>query len=374
MTNLLTSALPGWRDLRGPLIAGYMWLFFVWLIAEPNAKEHPGGLLQSILDLRGAVSEVGFAVGLSVVAYLAGSVSQAAAAALLKTSEGLGSRADRFRDARGLSLLERVSAAVRRNSGQRPRRASSEIETRPSPEDLVRRRSEASYAKLQTKLPEAKASLPALRSGLKDDRKRLAELREKVKKDGVEDPESRLARAQASRVERVINDRKQRLESVERAITDLEVELNAIRDRTETGLRREIDVPGTLLIEKEDSLYSEADRYRAEGELRLGVCPPLIAIIVVIASREDSALWLLGLVAIVVLANQGVRRIQDARGVIARAIRFGTIRSAALEDFDMASERLMRQAVAVEELFISEPDVLTTTPSIPEHTPVPDRA
>ena len=33
---MLTSLLPGVRDLRAPLAAGYIWLLFGWLVVEPR--------------------------------------------------------------------------------------------------------------------------------------------------------------------------------------------------------------------------------------------------------------------------------------------------------------------------------------------------
>jgi hypothetical protein len=50
--QILSSALPGFRDLRGPVIAGYMWLVFVWLLVEPDLDNRPENQLGgSLYDL-----------------------------------------------------------------------------------------------------------------------------------------------------------------------------------------------------------------------------------------------------------------------------------------------------------------------------------
>jgi hypothetical protein len=73
---ILSNALPGFRDLRAPLVAGYCWLLFAWLVVEPHLPVREAtGLLDSLLDLSGAVGKVGTALAVSVAAYLIGSVS-----------------------------------------------------------------------------------------------------------------------------------------------------------------------------------------------------------------------------------------------------------------------------------------------------------
>ena len=74
--QILSSALPGFREIRGPIIAGYMWLLFMWLIVAPDLDTRPhsrvGG---SIYDLAQDVERVGVVAAVSVAAYLIGAVS-----------------------------------------------------------------------------------------------------------------------------------------------------------------------------------------------------------------------------------------------------------------------------------------------------------
>jgi hypothetical protein len=76
--GVLASALPGFRDLRGPLIAGYLWLLFGWLILDPELPppaNNGTGFVDTLLDLADVVGRVGIALAVSVAAYLVGSIS-----------------------------------------------------------------------------------------------------------------------------------------------------------------------------------------------------------------------------------------------------------------------------------------------------------
>lgn len=71
----LTSLLPGLREVRAPLVAGYMWVLFGWLLADPAAPDHSkGDLYDRLAQVGTAVGPVGEAVAASVLAYLVGSL------------------------------------------------------------------------------------------------------------------------------------------------------------------------------------------------------------------------------------------------------------------------------------------------------------
>jgi tetratricopeptide (TPR) repeat protein len=74
---LLVNLLPGLREIRAPLISGYVWLvfFLVALHGDLPSRDHPGAL-QPVFDLADGFSSLGIATALSVVAYLIGSSMQ----------------------------------------------------------------------------------------------------------------------------------------------------------------------------------------------------------------------------------------------------------------------------------------------------------
>lgn len=76
--QLLASALPGFRDLRAPLIAGYLWLMFLWILIKPDLQQRPtNGVAAAVYDLAKDAGPIWIGLGVGVTAYLIGSVSQA---------------------------------------------------------------------------------------------------------------------------------------------------------------------------------------------------------------------------------------------------------------------------------------------------------
>jgi hypothetical protein len=75
--QILANALPGLRDVRAPVVAGYLWLLFGWLLVRPDVSKRPHNEIAAALyDLANNVGKVGTALAISVAAYLIGSVSE----------------------------------------------------------------------------------------------------------------------------------------------------------------------------------------------------------------------------------------------------------------------------------------------------------
>lgn len=76
--QILANALPGFRDLRAPVIAGYMWLLFAWLWIQPDPDRRPHNPIGAALyDLAQDVNQIWVGLAVGVAAYLVGSVSGA---------------------------------------------------------------------------------------------------------------------------------------------------------------------------------------------------------------------------------------------------------------------------------------------------------
>src|SRR3954447_24050591 len=76
--QILANALPGFRDMRAPLTAGYMWLVFAWLLLRPNLDRRPSSeVAATLFDLGQDAGRIWVAIAVGTVAYLAGSVSLA---------------------------------------------------------------------------------------------------------------------------------------------------------------------------------------------------------------------------------------------------------------------------------------------------------
>jgi hypothetical protein len=74
--SILASVVPGLRDVRGPLVAGYLWLLVAWLIVDPDPKfRDASGALRAVVNLAHAIGPFATAIAVSVAAYLIGAVS-----------------------------------------------------------------------------------------------------------------------------------------------------------------------------------------------------------------------------------------------------------------------------------------------------------
>jgi hypothetical protein len=89
--GVLGSLLPGIRDLRAPLAAGYLWLLAGWLLFHSRVpgRGEATGALDALYALDDATTSLGLAVALSFLAYIIGSLSQAVSEWLVRVHEGL---------------------------------------------------------------------------------------------------------------------------------------------------------------------------------------------------------------------------------------------------------------------------------------------
>jgi hypothetical protein len=75
--SAVEQLLSGLRELRSPLAAGYLWLFFGWLVVDPQlAGKNLTGSLKSIDRLGTFLGRIGIAISASVLAYLLGVVTE----------------------------------------------------------------------------------------------------------------------------------------------------------------------------------------------------------------------------------------------------------------------------------------------------------
>jgi hypothetical protein len=87
--EILANALPGFRNLRAPVIAGYLWLLFIWLLVDPDLDHPPtSGVAGTVWKLGEHVGHVALAIAVSVAAYLVGAVSVRASGALRALWDG----------------------------------------------------------------------------------------------------------------------------------------------------------------------------------------------------------------------------------------------------------------------------------------------
>jgi hypothetical protein len=72
---MLANLLPGFRDLRAPLAAGYLWLAAIWVWFAhvlPSSPNEATGFLKRVYELAGAAGRPAIGIALSFTAYLLG--------------------------------------------------------------------------------------------------------------------------------------------------------------------------------------------------------------------------------------------------------------------------------------------------------------
>ena len=80
-TKVLTALIPGLREIRAPLAAGYLWLFLLWLVWGDSvpSRDEAEGALGRVYDLEPLYKSIGVVAVLSVLAYIVGSLANVAA-------------------------------------------------------------------------------------------------------------------------------------------------------------------------------------------------------------------------------------------------------------------------------------------------------
>lgn len=270
--EILASALPGFRDLRAPLTAGYLWLIFLWIALSPDLDVRPANdIAGAVYDLGSAAGPIWVGIAVGVAAYLIGSISQI-------MSPALGSLLDTI----WRKLYSYFVIGDEKSGGARPRR------TRTVPRIFVNYHRD----------PVDKIYYLAVH--------RMYEYRYRDQRgdtpnyDELADVHAREARI---------------------------------------GLLEEIKLPATLLIGQEPQLFSEADRLKAEGQFRLAIVPPLVAITIFI-SLSVSPLWFIGFVPILILLWQSQTRSLEYRYLMFGAVERGIIKSESLDNLKLWVETL----------------------------------
>jgi len=253
---MLASLLPGLRELRAPLVAGFLWLLALWLWVDLPARmevEEQGGARAELLELGDAIGHPGLIAVVTLVAYFIGSLSEEARRWLLANGPWL-----RWRE-----------ATLARRGGR--------FST------IGSRRGETSTMEY---LGGALAGLAATahEKGYADVRVALGLPTEHLVADGIH-------------------------------VADWEALMPAVADE----LFRDHGLLRTRLLVTEPLLATEAERLDAEGHLRWSVVLPGAAVLVTLA-LQDHWVWVVGLLLIVSLAVQGQRRLNDGADVVADAL------------------------------------------------------
>ncbi|WP_163632324.1 hypothetical protein [Microbacterium sp. B35-04] len=254
---MLTSLLPGLRDLRVPLAAGFLWLVVLWLCVYPAipTQLEASGLIAQIYRLFGAFGSAALITVVTFVAYLVGilvvrptsSVVQLAVKSIQRVS---GRRTRSMRDrayGETAELLERG-----RRIGPPPLSPSSQVEA----EQLA--------TVVATEMFEARVAFPPVAGETSESqyfREQLAELMEKPRDS------DRFASPMPQDVV---------------AVASLEVQNRMLRD---------IPLVATRLLADNRDLFDRYDRADSEADFRFAIALPVLVVSALVPWRMDLEWW-----------------------------------------------------------------------------------
>ncbi|MEW5809630.1 MAG: hypothetical protein AB1925_09260 [Actinomycetota bacterium] len=310
--QLLASALPGFRDLRAPLAAGYLWLLLLRIVVEPRFERRPtSGPVASVFNLADAVNPLLIGIAVSLGAYLVGSISQILSPAIRFGTRRLIQIFAYFIAGKLFMGYARVVVgfAVWKH------RLSTRTMATPAYPIAASARGVGEFVadKILRPPPDVSDNL-ALKQLLWDGDSRL---REEERANRIDEDMYKLLSQKL-------------LGEYHQAVSQLDADLS---------------LPATLLVGDDNpALFSETDRLKAEGELRLTLVPPILALIVT-AAMAYGWVWLLTILPLLIIAVQGMDREQKSRELMDSAARQKKISPRSIEDFRayVESDRLFNQ-------------------------------
>jgi hypothetical protein len=231
---VLTNLLPGFREVRAPLAAGYLWLLALWFLLDPSCED--GRLTESACQLDSVFSGAGLgaAAVASFAAYLLGALSITFFSAPLRRWVRVG----------GVQRPEFLRAV----SGRAER--------------YLRRLADETVARLSLALALTETSLEDV-------------LDDVLGTEAAPPSRRRLWQRQRGRQLAVL-----RADSPAPPPPE-----DVQRDRLVNAMARELDdIVLTRLLGRDPDLFSEIDRHRAEVDLRLAIIPPLLVVLAVVAT------------------------------------------------------------------------------------------
>jgi hypothetical protein len=314
--------MPGLRELRAPLAAGYLWLLALYLAIEPHVPDAKDahGLYATLLHLRDAASSVGVAVAISFAAYIVGSLSEGLLGRLWQEDrlESAGSRlwTTPYTSNGAEALQAEISARTQALDGVSQQGRFGWATPFVESDDRGRQGTTGS-PDLDALVHEYQVfSAPAAIAGTS----RRVLIYEPGVPDGVswwQGPESLNEDTADPMVRRFLSDR----------------------------VVREFRLMRTRLIGEEPQLFALVDRLQSEAEFRFAIVPPLAALGIAVAYRSGAwygivAVLTVSVVAIWTLWRQGVLRLRQSGDALLDALSVRRVASPTLERLDAAVKTL----------------------------------
>jgi hypothetical protein len=293
---VLQTILPGFRHLRAPLAAGYVWILAIWLLFRDVLQSRErASVLHGVGDIANWVGKPAALAAVTLVAYLAGIVS-------IATTKGINRFAGRLTNTRmgwlspGYWTDKQIENLI---------------------DDAVHKRLTEHYADNEQFRGLLTEHLTYCRNRASSESKTLGPWLTNL--------------PHTARLEK---------EAMQDDLVRWRV-IHGLVDTVEytSASKEDIRHLAYRLLGKEDRVYDEYDRLRSEGTFRLGLALPLVALFGTFA-YVDSPWWLAGLVVPVVFAYLGGASFAEAEQGLAAAVSSGRVELPALERIRTGDVRL----------------------------------
>lgn len=329
----LASLLPGLRDLRAPLAAGYVWLVALYIALEPLAlpRAQATGVWASVLRLEDVAGTVGFGVAVTFVAYLVGSISEAVAVGIARGSShwlGWGT----------LPYHRPGDGRLEQTNRSRARRCVEFIAQKTS--SLSPRSSSAVHALAAARLDPIRFELGRLESSLE----KLLFLGDGPH-EAMGAPIAVGERELGQVIWRMMPEWQQlACEALETPDDAREPVWTRVVSQLGDRLVEQFDLARTNLVGREAEQFSTIDRLRSEAELRSALTLPLGALAAALGWRAGWFASVLIVIAAAALLSQALLRLRQSNDALVELIRLDRAAVPALAQLQMLIDELPRVA------------------------------
>jgi hypothetical protein len=298
---VLLNILPGLRELRAPLAAGYLWLLVGWLaFGDAELPRHAREFLE---EFRG----LGDAVALSFAAYLLGALlSDAFRPIWTRLIVNRRKLLARYFDELTRANQPSIQYDLRELRNREAKARTSVEKNPPSPRTVAARRE--AFVQHFAYAPH------------------LSVIRENAVRtliSGVSEPLT--VRGIRTLVSLVPSRRSDYLSSTQLGFVTPSEWLAGVSSTAAS----ELDIARFRLLSEQRDLFNEVDRLRAEGQFRLAVAVPLIALAITLCVTEHFA-WFIAALPVCVFAWQGLDRLDESGERVVDSLRAETVTIPAL--------------------------------------------
>jgi hypothetical protein len=343
---MLATLLPGLRDLRAPLAAGYLWLAAGWLYFAsqlPASVNDANGVLKDIYRVADASNPVAIAAGLTFTAYLLGILSTGLLTPVVHFMSFV------------LTLPILLASIAVSNIERYIKKRQEDLHLTDFEDDLwallTRRSLWNSGARRRLNLLAGKVSSriltdPDYRNTFMEklEERSIRRLVRRMNGFGVYKYQILMDNASEDEEAKVVELRKMLVEDLQEGSQAAAVALFASEVDVYEHLRRiddDLELVPEQIVGDKPATYERWDRLIAEAEFRQAVVPPLFAILAALMARAVLGwpLWVLAAAIPLVIYYQGVLKGNAAEAQLIQTVEANVVQLPALERLSPADLR-----------------------------------